>query len=410
MKIGLLGCGTVGSGVYELLKHQRESLASLYKEDIVVKKILVKDIDKPRHIGDVEGLLTSNAYEILNDPDIELIVEALGGEGTAYEYIAYGLRNGKHVVTANKAVIAKHMKALIDLAEENNRALLFEASVGGGIPLLKPLKQRSLLNEFSEVKGILNGTSNFILTKMTEEALDFEEALAIAREKGYAEADPSDDIEGADVARKLAILASIIFKDNVALDSISYRGIRRITKADIKLIKDLGYSVKLLGKAVKENDRLSAIVEPVLIKSTSLFERVRDAYNMVAVRGDNLEELSFYGEGAGKKATANAVVSDILDVVNGSYRKETILRRNWLKDYNRSLIEGNYFFRVTPKLTSDYFEISKVFTRNAIVFSKRVENNDLIIITEASVAEAIDRVIAELEKAGFSFFFGRLEN
>ncbi len=410
MKIGLLGCGTVGSGVYELLKLQRESLAGLYSEDIEVKRVLVKDIDKPRYLEDIEGLLTTNAYEILNDPEIELIVEALGGEGTAYEYIAYGLRNGKHVVTANKAVIARHMKELLELAEENNRALLFEASVGGGIPLLKPLKQRSLLNEFSEVKGILNGTSNFILTKMMEEELDFEEALAIARERGYAEADPSDDIEGADVARKLAILASIIFKDSVALDRISYRGIRRITKADIEVIKDLGYSVKLLGKAVKENDRLSAIVEPVLVKSTSLFERVRDAYNMVAVRGDNLEELSFYGEGAGKKATANAVVSDILDVVNGSFSKETILRRNWLKDYNRSLIKGNYFFRVTPKETSDYFAISRVFTRNAIVFSKRVENNDLIFITEASVAEAIDTVIEELEKESYSFFFGRLED
>ena len=409
MKIGLLGCGTVGSGVYELLTMQKEGLYRLYGEEIAIKKILVKNRDKPRGINEIYHLLTTDPYEILDDPDIDLVVEVLGGVTDAYEYINYALSNGKHVVTANKAIVAGAMRELLELAEKNNKAFLFEGSVGGGIPLLKPLKQCSLLNEFSEVKGILNGTSNFILTRMMEGELDFQEALELAKNLGYAEADPSDDIEGADVARKLAILSSIVFKDNVGLDRVKYRGIKDITKSDIGIVKDMGYSVKLLGKAVISNNEFSALVEPVLLRNTSLFENVKDAYNMVSVKGNNLAELRFYGEGAGKKATANAVVSDILDVLNGNYQREPILRNNNL-DQNRSeLICGKYFLRVTPKVTSDYYTITNTLKSNGIGFTKELEKSDIIILTENVASDTIDKVIKELEEHRYSIFFGRVE-
>lgn len=409
MKIGLLGCGTVGSGVFEVINSQREIFNRLYGGDVEIKKILVRDKGKPREAADIYPLLTTEAYEILDDPSIDLVVEVLGGVEEAYEYISYGLKKGKHVVTANKAVVAKHMEELLDLAEKNKRAFLFEGSVGGGIPLLKPLKQCSLLNEFSEVKGILNGTSNFILSKMMEENLDFQEALELARKMGYAEADPSDDIEGADVGRKLAILASIVFKEIVSLESITYRGINGITKADVDAIKNMGYVVKLLGKAVSKNKGFAALVEPVLFKNTSIYERVNDVFNMVSVKGDNLAELSFYGEGAGKKATANAVVCDIIDVLDGGYQRDIVCNNKKLEASGKGLIDGSYYIRVTLKDSSEYYSVKNILRNKDISFTKGIEDNNVFLLTENVASETINEIIQEFEYNRYTFFLGRLE-
>ncbi|MFT9497815.1 homoserine dehydrogenase [Anaerosolibacter sp.] len=409
MKIGLLGCGTVGTGVYEMIYNQKERIEELYEESVEISKILVKDNMKCRDIEDIDHLITIDPYEILDDSSIHLVVEVIGGVTEAYEYITYALNNGKHVVTANKAVVAKHMKEFLELAEKNRRAFLFEGSVGGGIPLLKPLKQCTLLNEFSEVRGILNGTSNFILTKMMQEDLEFKDALGIAQGLGYAEADPTDDIGGADVARKLAILATITFKNDVNLDEVSYRGIQQITKADIRFIKEMGYSVKLLGKAVVDNRAFSALVEPVLFKNTTQFEKVDNAFNMVSVKGNNLKELRFYGEGAGRKATANAVVCDILDVLSSAYGKDMVHRGRDIEAFGTKLIQGKYYIRITLTSGAEESLVKDAFRRRKVDFHKLKVEKELIMLTEKIGADMAEDIIKELERYNLSCFYCRIE-
>jgi homoserine dehydrogenase len=409
MKIGLLGCGTVGTGVYEMIHTQRERLEELYGETVEISKILVQDITKSRDIKNIDYLITTDPYEILDNPSIKLIVEVIGGVTEAYEYISYALNNGKHVVTANKAVVAKHMKEFLELAKKNKRAFLFEGSVGGGIPLLKPLKQCTLLNEFSEVRGILNGTSNFILTKMMQEDLEFKEALDIAQRLGYAEADPTDDIGGADVARKLAILSTIAFKSDVDLDAVSFRGIHQITKADICAIKNMGYSVKLLGKAVVDDKDFSALVEPVLFKNTTQFEKVNNAFNMVSVKGNNLEELRFYGEGAGRKATANAVVCDILDVLNGTYQWDAVYRNRELESSGAKLIQGKYYVRITLNDELEESIVMNTFQKKNVNFHKLKGEKEFTLLTERIGADMAEDIAKELEGSNFPCFYGRIE-
>lgn len=407
--IGLLGCGTVGTGVYEILRDQKENLEKLYGEAIEIKKVLVKDIAKKRNLDNPCELITTDVKEILDDSSIEMIVEVMGGVEEAYDYICYALRKGKHVVTANKAVVANYMEELLSLAETNNVTFLFEASVGGGIPLLKPLRQCSLLNKFTEIKGILNGTSNFILTKMVDEDLEFNEALEMAQQLGYAEADSTDDIEGTDVARKLAILSTVAFKESIPLENVICRGIRGITKKDIKKIKDLGYSVKLLGKSVTDGERFSAIVEPVLFKKSSQFEKVSNAFNMVSVKGDQLEELRFYGEGAGKKATANAVVCDILDILSKHYPNVEGYSKKRLKASSDRLIKGKYYLRISsaPHLRDEI--INEIFSIGNIKAQRLVKTDDYIVITEKVEANKVTAIVQELNKLDLNIFLGRLE-
>ena len=311
MKIGILGLGTVGGGVWDIL-----STTKFQEYDIKVKAALVRN--KSKYISyEEQGLnLTLEPYDILNDPEIDTVVEVMGGIDKPYEYIKYALSQGKHVVTANKAVLAKHMEEFLALAKNHNAALLYEASVGGGIPLIKPLKQNARINNFYEISGILNGTSNFILSKMSKEGLEFADVLKQAQEKGYAEQDPSDDIDGTDMARKISVLSSTIFKKHLPLEQIQINGIRHIEKQDMDIAKKAGCDIKLIARSNYENNNYKAAVEPVILKQNSIFAQVSDAYNIGMAKGDNLSEVSFYGEGAGRYATANAVVSDLLDIYN----------------------------------------------------------------------------------------------
>ncbi|SNS27511.1 homoserine dehydrogenase [Anaerovirgula multivorans] len=408
MKIGLLGLGTVGSGVFEILHERRGHLEKIYGETIEISKVLVKNREKKRGICREGDLLTTNPYEILDDESIDLVVEAIGGIEEAYDYIQYALNKGKHVVTANKAVVAKHIDALLTLAENNHRAFLFEASVGGGIPLIKPLKQCSLINEFTEIKGILNGTSNFILTKMMEEDLDFQEALKIAQELGYAEADPKDDIEGNDVARKLAILTTIAFQNNIRLEDVKYRGISNISRRDIKTFKKMGYSIKLIGKAIVQEKNISVLVEPVLIKNTSQFDKVKNAYNMVLLKGNNVGELRLYGEGAGKKATANAVVCDIIDVITDGCTKNTILREEKFKAAETKFFEGKYYIRVT-EMNGDIKQEIDDLLKNKQVSYRIAEKEDFTIVTREIQGDVMEDIVKKLAAYGLSFFYARIE-
>ncbi|MDI6605298.1 MAG: homoserine dehydrogenase [Thermoanaerobacteraceae bacterium] len=316
MKIGLMGLGTVGKGVVHVIDQNGDSIEKRIGEKIEIKKILVKDAEKKRSPL-VEGKLVLDPMEILNDDEIDVVVEVMGKEHPALEYIKKALENGKSVVTANKEVIARHGKELIKLANEKKVSLLYEASVGGGIPIIRPLKQCLAANKIYEVKGILNGTTNYILSEMKDRGMSFEGVLKEAQQKGYAELDPTDDIEGFDAARKLAILCTLSFNKYVVPDDIYTKGISSISKEDIKYAQELGYTIKLIayGK-IYENEKLEAWVHPVMISKESPLNGVNGVYNAILIEGNAVGRLMFYGQGAGMMPTASAVVADIIDVVN----------------------------------------------------------------------------------------------
>jgi len=316
MKIGLMGLGTVGTGVVHLINQNGKNIEKKIGEKIEIKKILVKDPNKKR-TPLAEGKITFDANDILEDEEIDVVVEVMGKEHPALEYIIKALKKGKHVVTANKEVIAVHGKELIKLATENKVSLLYEASVGGGIPIIRPLKQCLAANKIYEIKGILNGTTNYILTEMKEKGFDFEEVLKEAQQKGYAEADPTDDVEGFDAARKLAILSTLAFNKFILPEKIYTKGIKSISKSDIKYAEELGYNVKLIAYAkIDEEDRLEAWVHPVMIKKDNPLNGVNGVFNAILVDGNAVGEVMFYGQGAGMMPTASAVVADIMDVKN----------------------------------------------------------------------------------------------
>ena len=314
IKAALLGFGTVGTGVYKVLKNQEKEMSAKIGCKVEIKKILVRNIEKAAAIEDA-SLLTSQWDEIINDPEIEIVIELMGGINPAKEYILSALKAGKHVVSANKDLIAVHGHELLDAAHESKVDFLFEAAVAGGIPIIRPLKQCLAGNHMTEVMGIVNGTTNFILTKMTQEGMEFKDALALATELGYAEADPTADIEGLDAGRKVAILASVAFNSRVVFNDVYTEGIAKITSKDIHYAKEMGRDIKLLGVARNEADGIEAYVCPMLIPSSHPLATVNDSYNAVFVHGDAVEDAMFFGRGAGELPTASAVVGDVFDIV-----------------------------------------------------------------------------------------------
>ena len=320
IKAALLGFGTVGTGVYKVLKNQEKEMSAKIGCKVEIKKILVRNIEKvasrKRSCYSTDAsLLTSQWDEIINDPEIEIVIELMGGINPAKEYILSALKAGKHVVSANKDLIAVHGHELLDAAHESKVDFLFEAAVAGGIPIIRPLKQCLAGNHMTEVMGIVNGTTNFILTKMTQEGMEFKDALALATELGYAEADPTADIEGLDAGRKVAILASVAFNSRVVFNDVYTEGIAKITSKDIHYAKEMGRDIKLLGVARNEADGIEAYVCPMLIPSSHPLATVNDSYNAVFVHGDAVEDAMFFGRGAGELPTASAVVGDVFDIV-----------------------------------------------------------------------------------------------
>lgn len=311
----LLGLGTVGTGVYKVLKNQEEEMSAKIGSQVKIKKILVRNLEKAAAKVEDPTILTNQWEEILNDPTIEIVIELMGGINPARSYILAALNAGKHVVSANKDLIAVHGQELLAAAEANHVDFLFEAAVAGGIPIIRPLKQCLAGNHMSEIMGIVNGTTNFILTKMTQEGMEFADALALATELGYAEADPTADIEGLDAGRKVAILASVAFNSRVVFDDVHTEGITRISAKDIRYAKEMGCDIKLLGVARNTEDGIEAYVCPMLIPSSHPLASVNDSYNAVFVHGDAVEDAMFFGRGAGELPTASAVVGDIFDIV-----------------------------------------------------------------------------------------------
>lgn len=315
IEIGILGLGVVGSGTVELLERNRAEIERKVGVPYHIKRIVVRDLHKKRQVTVDRALLTTNAYEVLDDTGIDIVCELIGGVEPAREFVMRALQNGKQVVTANKEMIAKEGHALMEEASRRRLDFQFEGSVAGGIPIIQPMKNALAGNQVQEVLGIINGTTNYILTKMTHEHADFSEVLKEAQAHGYAEADPTSDVEGYDAQYKIAILGSIAFTSRVAVNEVSVEGITKIAAADISAADELGYLIKLVGVARRVgDDRMQVRVHPALISKSHPLAATNDVYNAILIKGDSVGDVMFYGRGAGSGPTGSAVVGDIMDV------------------------------------------------------------------------------------------------
>lgn len=404
----LLGFGTVGTGVYKVLKNQEEEMEAKLGSVVRIKKIMVRNLEKAAAKVEDPSVLTNNWEEIVNDPDIDIIIELMGGIEPARTCILEALEAGKHVVSANKDLIAVYGKELLDTAETHQVDFLFEAAVAGGIPIIRPLKQCLAGNHMKEVMGIVNGTTNFILTKMTQDKMEFKEALALATELGYAEADPTADIEGYDAGRKVAIMASIAFHSRVVFSDVYTEGITKITAKDIAYAKEFDSVIKLLGAAHNTEKGIEVAVYPMMISNQHPLASVRDSFNAVFVHGDAVDDAMFYGRGAGELPTASAIVGDVLDVVRnmeygctgrigcGCYRETQVKS---IAD-----VKNKFFLRMQVTNQSGVLaSIANVFGKHKVsierIIQKDVEKEkaELVIVTEyvkeGYLQEALDELM-----------------
>lgn len=415
MNIALLGFGTIGSGVYELINLNKGKFAGNFtdvesrKSSPVITKVLERDASKD--LGDTVGKIVTHPSEILEDDSIGLVIALMGGMDFEYEMIKECLRAGKHVVTANKAVISEYFQELLTLAEENGVVLRYEASVGGGIPIIGSLKEEMKINRVTEIKGILNGTTNFILSKMTEEGADFGDTLALAQSIGFAEADPTADVEGYDVSRKLSILSSMAYESIIRDEDVYKRGITDIRAADIEMIGSMGYVVKYLGHSILDEKNVYTTVEPVLFKEASIMSNVNSEFNIISITGDIIGELQFYGKGAGKDATANAVVGDVLYILNivGEQNLPKPLRLNRkLNKMGTEVFKGKYYLRAN---LDDKEMLDQVLTAVETVAARKtviVNDNQVYVVTNAIAANDFNKMAEKLKETVPECFYARI--
>ena len=325
INIGVIGLGTIGSGVVTILTESQENLSKRAAKQVKLLKAADRDTSRLKEVtGLTDEQFTDNADDIINDPEIDIVVEVIGGVNPARQFIEQSLKNGKHVVTSNKEVIAKHGQEFIQLANENNVNVYYEAAVGGGIPIIQGIKNCLSANDTKEVFGIMNGTTNYILSKMYAEGADFDAVLKEAQDLGFAEADPTSDVDGYDVAYKLAILGSIAFNTHFKYEDIYFEGIRNISADDIKIAKSLGYVIKLVAIGVAhEDERVELRVHPAMIEENHPLANVNGSFNAVFVKGNYVDDTMFYGHGAGELPTASAVVGDIMDIAMQSELKSS---------------------------------------------------------------------------------------
>jgi len=320
VKIAILGFGNVGTGVWKILLENKKEIMKRSNYEIEVAKILVKDINKKRDIVVSKGILTNNFEDIINDDSIKIVVELIGGKDQAKEYMIRAMKAKKHIVTANKLVIANWSEELFKIAEQEKVLFYYEASVAGGIPIIREINESLTANRIQQIIGIINGTTNYILSKMTNEGISFDEALKEAQEKGYAEADPTSDVDGYDAVYKLAIMASLSFGTKVNHDAIYREGIRNISSLDIEYAKKFGYTIKLLAIAKEENNKLELRVHPTLVPSNHPMSNVNDVFNAIMIKGNAVGELMLYGRGAGDLPTGSAVVGDIISILRNNVK------------------------------------------------------------------------------------------
>ncbi|MEE4166276.1 MAG: homoserine dehydrogenase [Desulfocapsaceae bacterium] len=311
--IGMIGFGTVGSGLAQTLMNQQERLIQKVGARIILSRVADINLDTlPEEFSDIR--LSKDATDIFNDPEIKIVVELIGGIEPAKTFMLEAINRGKHVITANKALLSIHGREIFEAAVANNVEVGFEASVGGGIPVIKGLKEGLVANRINSIKGIMNGTANYILTAMTEHGTPFAEVLKDAQQKGFAEADPTYDVEGIDTAHKLAILMSIAYGQHIHLDHISVEGISTIKPMDIDFAREFGYRIKLLAISRNHGDSVEARVHPTMVPETNLFANINGTFNAIQFNGDGVDDVLFYGHGAGKMPTGSAVAADVVDI------------------------------------------------------------------------------------------------
>ena len=387
VKVAILGLGTVGSGVYKLIQKRADVMEKTIGAQMEVKKILVRNINKKREGVDA-SLLTDNWNDIVEDDEIQIVIEVMGGMEPAKTMILEALRAGKNVVSANKDLIAEEGHVLLATAEEHHVDFLFEAAVAGAIPIIRPMKQCLAVNDISEVVGIVNGTTNYILTKMTEEGMDFSDALEKAQELGFAEADPTSDVEGLDAGRKVAIMASIAFHSRVVFPNVFTEGITKITTEDMKYAKKMDMAIKLLASSKREGDSFSAIVAPMLLSKNHPLCNVNNVFNAVFVRGNMLGDAMFYGSGAGKLPTASAVVADVVDAAKHLHR--TVVTR-WesktLELVPNADAKRRFFVRINGEESALKSRVDEVFGQAEVVKVDDVKGEFAVITGEMTEAE-----------------------
>ena len=314
IQIGLLGCGTVGTGVARLLKENKDLISKRVGADLALKWVADVDVETDRGIQFDEGVMITDAHKVVDDPDIDIIIEMIGGEGIAKDLILKAFDNGKHVITANKALLASQGNALFKSAAENGVDLAFEAAVGGCMPIIKSLRESLVGNHISSMTGILNGTCNYILSKITDDGSSYEAALAEAQAKGYAEADPTLDVEGIDTAHKISILGALAYGMEINLNDVYIKGISKITPLDIEYAGQFGYRIKLLAISKFRNGSVEARVHPTMIPFDNLLSKINGTVNAIMVSGDAVGDIMLYGRGAGMMPTASAVIGDAVDI------------------------------------------------------------------------------------------------
>ncbi len=393
IKIGLLGCGTVGQGVYKLIQLNRSKyLAILDGVELEIVKILVNDLKKSRDLVPNE-LLTINPYDIIANKEIDIVIEVIGGTTIAEEYITEAIKNGKHIITANKDLMATRGQEILELGNEYSKEVKYEASVAGAIPIISTIKDNLQSNQITKVMGIINGTTNFILTKMFAEGRSLEDVLQEAKDLGYAEADPTSDIEGLDAARKIAILASIAFSRRVKLENVYVEGITKISVDDVNYARQFKSTIKLLGIALLKDDAIEVRVHPTLLPLSHPLAKVDDVYNAVYLEGNAFGDLTLIGKGAGGLPTASAVVSDVLSIVK-NMNKEIHKIKNcscYLDLMIRNIEEtiSHYYFRmVVVDKTRVLSKIADAFASNNVSIDSVIQRKlpdgkaELVILTD----------------------------
>lgn len=394
VNIAVLGYGTVGSGVVEVINTNHEIINKRAGEEINIKYVL----DLRDFPGDpVQQILTHDFNDILNDDEVKVVVEVMGGINPAYTFVKQCLAAGKSVATSNKELVASHGPELLAIAKENNVNFLFEASVGGGIPIIRPLNTSITADEVTEITGILNGTTNYILTKMDQEGASYDEVLKQAQDLGYAERNPEADVEGGDACRKIAILTSIVYGKHLDYTKIHTEGITKISTEDIKYADALGVSIKLVGTTKKEGDTLYSFVAPMMLDENHPLSGIHDVFNGIFVHGNVVDDIMFYGRGAGKLPTASAVVSDVVDEVKhmgknimASWDAEALPIGDFRDAVNR------FFIRVSADaITKD--EIQKLFGDVTYVTAEGVDG-ELAFITSSMTEGSFADITAKIDK------------
>jgi homoserine dehydrogenase len=413
ISIGLLGLGTVGTGVVNIIEHHQDKLMHQVGCPVKIKKVLVQDLNKVRGVQLDPLLLTNNADDILSDPDIDVIIEVMGGMSETKKYMIEALRNGKHVVTANKDLMALHGSELLTVASESGCDLYYEASVAGGIPIIRTIVDGLASDRIVKMMGIVNGTTNFILTKMSQEGRPYQEVLKEAQELGFAESDPTADVEGLDAARKMTILATLGFSMKIDLDDVKVNGISQISEEDLNYGKQLGYTMKLIGLAHRDGEKVEVSVQPTLLSNRHPLAAVNNEYNAIYVYGEAVGETMFYGPGAGSLPTATAIVSDLVAVmknmrlgVNGK-NAVTPQFEKYLKQEDEKY--SKYFLRLHVKDEVGVFaEITSIFAHHGVSFEKilqlpvkKNEVAEIVLVTHQAASSEYQNILSILRDLSF---------